>query len=134
MEKSSFFFHILDVAMVNSYVLFHRLQTGNRTTELPKFRTAVAESLCSVNSTPENRQVGRPAFTQQLKTKKAYIPSDDVRYDNVGHWCAFTDRSGKKTCKLPGCKSETQAYCTKCHLNLCNSTTKFCFLTFHIRK
>lgn len=127
------FFHIMDTAMVNAYVLFHRLHKGDKGIQLPKFRTEVAESLCAVGTNSEKRQAGRPMTTPQPKPKKCYIPPDDVRYDNIGHWCIFTDRTGKKICKLPGCKSEAQSYCTKCKLNLCNSTSKSCFIKFHVR-
>lgn len=128
------FFHLLDMAMVNAYILYHRLQRER--TQLPNFRTAVAESLCLAGVAQGKRSVGRPVLQSPIlpKPKRAYIPTDDVRYDNIGHWCAFHDRSGKKTCKFPGCKSETQAYCTKCNLNLCNSPAKTCFLAFHQRK
>lgn len=134
------FFHLLDVAMVNAYLLYQRLHKNtdqsNLNIDLPSFRSEVAESLCQ---TAFKRPVGRPAALeppppQPQKQQKTYIPSPDVRFDNVSHWCIFLDRSGKKTCKMPGCTSETQAFCTKCKLNLCNSTNKKCFFTFHDRK
>ncbi|OWR52641.1 hypothetical protein KGM_202606 [Danaus plexippus plexippus] len=129
------FYHMVDVAMVNAYILYHRLHPHADKIELPTFRTQVAESLCVCGTIPVKRSVGRPSNTTpppKIPTaKRAYLPTDDIRYDQIGHWCVFRDRSGKKQCKYPKCKSETQAYCTKCNLSLCSSTTKTCFYDFH---
>lgn len=123
------FFHLLDVAMVNAYILYHRLQRPDLI-ELPIFRSQVAEAMCKIGP---KKPKGRCPSQIAPRAKQMYGPSADVRYDNESHWCAFHDRIGKKTCKLPGCKSETQAYCTKCMVNLCNSANKSCFITFHQR-
>lgn len=125
------FYHILDVAMVNAYVLYHRVHAKERI-ELPVFRSMVAESLCCRTSL--KRSVGRPRSDtppQSKKPKRSYTPQDDLRYDRIDHWCIFRDRTGKKQCKNPGCTSETQAFCTKCKLSLCNSPAKTCFYDFH---
>lgn len=131
------FFHMLDVAMVNAYILHNRLHP-KVTKELQDFRIEVAESLCSINAM--KNKVGRPTlealameaqYVPPKKNTKVYLPTAEVRFDGMDHWCIFLDRTGKRTCKFPGCKSETQAYCTKCNMNLCNSTTKSCFYKFH---
>ncbi|XP_055918622.1 piggyBac transposable element-derived protein 4-like [Eupeodes corollae] len=101
------FFHLLDVAMVNAYILYHR-SNKEVTIELPNFRSEVAETLCII-STDSKKPRGRPVSSPippPSKSKKSYFPTSEVRYDNVGHWCIFQDRNGKKTCKQPGCKSE----------------------------
>jgi len=131
------FYHLLDVTMANAYILYQRLHktdTRQQNTDLPNFRAEVAESLCRIDY---KKPVGRPSLAleennapRRVQTM-VYRPTPDVRYDNIGHWCIFLDRTGKKQCKFTGCKSETQAYCTKCKLNLCNSTAKQCFLNFH---
>lgn len=89
------FFHLLDVAMVNAYLLYHRLHQDTDI-ELPDFRTEVAEYLC-LASVPVRKR-GRPASATPppSKMKKAYVPQNDIRYDQVAHWCSFLDRSGKK--------------------------------------
>lgn len=55
------------------------------------------------------------------------------RYDEVGHICRALHRKGEKTCKMPGCKSETQMVCVKCDLNLCCAPNRNCFENFHIK-
>lgn len=126
------FHHLIDVAMVNAYLLFRRVRIDDKV-NLPKFRSDVAEALCFFAG-GAIRRVGRPASTPKplaTKATKTNIPLDDVRFDGFNHMCKFLDRSGKKMCKNPGCKSETQAFCTKCKLNLCNSVKKSCFIDFH---
>lgn len=125
------FYHLLDVAIVNAYVLYHRVHRNDKV-ELPTFRSMIAESLCS--RTVARRSLGRPRSETPPKSKKpkrTYTPQDDIRYDRIDHWCIFRDRSGKKQCKNPGCTSETQAFCVKCELSLCNSPAKSCFYDFH---
>lgn len=114
--------------------MFHRLYPDNKV-ELPEFRTDVAESLCKSGNATVRRNVGRPS-SSTLPTKikpspKQYFPTQDIRYDQVGHWCIFLKRAGKKRCKFPGCNKETQAFCVKCEINLCNSSTSSCFYNFH---
>lgn len=132
------FYHLIDVAMVNAYILYHRIQAGRPKIELPIFRTQVAEALSLCGIVPQKRPVGRPSSTSKNErpkaAKRAYHPTDDVRYDQVGHWCVFRDRTGKKQCKFPKCTSETQAFCVKCNLSLCNSANKSCFYDFHNKK
>lgn len=75
-----------------------------------------------------------PSLNPQKRWQRQHNYELDLRFDNIDHWCIFLNRTGKRTCKLPGCKSDTQAYCMKCKLNLCNSRVKSCFLTFHKRQ
>lgn len=69
--------------------------------------------------------------SKQRRAKRVYLPPDSIRYDKTNHWCLFRDRSGKKQCRMKGCTSETQAYCSKCEVALCNSSKKNCFFDFH---
>lgn len=128
------FYHLIDVALVNAYILYHRINPHNKI-ELPEFRNDIAESLCKAGSASGRRNVGRPS-SSKLATKpkpspKQYFPTQDVRYDQICHWCIFLKRGGKKQCKFSQCKKETQAFCVKCEINLCNSSTSSCFYDFH---
>lgn len=86
------------------------------------FRTEVAES--------GNPTQGPPP----PKKKRVYLPTNDVRYDQVSHWCEFSDHSERKKCKMQNCNSQTQSNCVKCKLNLCNTSQKNCFFNFHNKK
>lgn len=140
------FYHMIDLAMVNAYVLYHRLnrESWNERFELPSFRTRVAEVMIKMG-TVKRKTAGRPSTaSKQAEDKEVsegapklaktlYVPPAEVRYDNIGHWCVFRDRSAKRQCKMKGCRSETQAYCEKCNIPLCNSTKKSCFRQFHTK-
>lgn len=96
-----------------------------------------ADALCNNQRSPEKGQVGRPSLSvqqqQQQKPVQRQSPSLDVRYDEVGHFCRALECKGKKTCKMPGCKSETQMFCIKCKLNLCCAPNRNCFENVHTK-
>lgn len=128
------FHHLIDVSMVNAYILYRRVIIDDRL-DLPSFRSSVAEALCFFASGAK-RRVGRPVKNDApkpipKKTTKTKIPIDDIRFDGFNHMCIFLDRNGKLKCKYEGCKAQTQSYCEKCKLNLCNSPQKDCFVKFH---
>lgn len=131
---SRLFHHMLDLAMVNAYVLYHRINSEkHQRIELPKFREEVAESLLLMS---EKKKVGRPSNDAEHSAKtpqksKMYLPPSNVRYDGLHHWPSFQDKSKKRQCRNKPCKSDTQVYCEKCGIPLCMSIKKSCFKDFH---
>lgn len=129
------FTHLIDVAMVNSYILFHRINNpdpNDKQYQLPNFRAQVAQVLCTLKNVTKG--AGRPRAAPQNKGhgKKTFLPPVEIRFDGVEHFPEFLPRNGgKKTCKNPGCASETQVMCRKCKINLCFSQQKDCFFDFH---
>lgn len=78
--------------------------------------------------------VTSPAIMVPKGVKKSYGLGLYACYDDVGHMPDQLDRKiGKRTCKLTGCKSETQMYCLKCKVNLCLSSNKKCFQIYHTK-
>ncbi|XP_072401095.1 uncharacterized protein [Diabrotica undecimpunctata] len=77
------FYHLIDVAVINAYLLYHRIHTKKEKTEFPVFRTQVAESLCLCDMAPVKRPVGRPSSCSPKTTarapKRAYLPTEDIR-------------------------------------------------------
>lgn len=130
-------FHMVDLTLVNAYVLFKRLHKTDAKSEvyqLPNFRAAVAKVMCTYQAPTAPRLPGRPRIITTKKSsipKRAYLPQSDTRFDNVGHFPEIVSREGKRTCKNPGCKSETQARCGKCDVNLCLTANQNCFYDFH---
>lgn len=59
------FYHLIDVAMVNAYILYHRLHSEKEKIELPVFRSEVAESLCMAAVAPVKRSLDRPRSDQE---------------------------------------------------------------------
>lgn len=130
------FTHLVDVAMVNAYILFKRINItdpNDKKYQLPNFRAEVAQVLCTSQNPTAPKAAGRPRFDSIKKGtgSKTFMPPPDVRYDGIEHFPKFLDRNGKKTCKFPGCTSETQIICRKCNINLCFSNSKDCFYNFH---
>lgn len=130
------FYHLIDVAMVNSYLLFKRIHNDSPT--LPAFRAQVAAVLCANENI--KKEPGKPTLTSQQETvdqrkptSRTYIPEPDIRFDGLNHMPDILDRSGKRMCKNKGCKKETQVFCNKCNLNLCLSSTQKCFQEFHTK-
>lgn len=134
------FLHLIDMAMVNAYLL-HRII--NKTypkelkSQLPSFRKEVAAILCKhLREDITKKSVGRPRASPSPKVvkkspKKTYLRTDDTRLDAFNHWLEWLHRSGKRQCKLPGCKSETQCTYSKCKINVCCTAAKNCFSLFH---
>jgi len=129
---------MLDLAMVNAYILFHRINqpdANNTKYQLPNFRSEVANVLCMLQTPYLPKGPGRPRQVDGKENKctgkKTFLPINDVRYDKVEHFPMFLSRADKKTCKLPGCTSETQIVCRNSNINLCISQKKDCFYDFH---
>ena len=132
------FFHLLDVTLVNAYLLYKRINKPDvheKEFQLPSFRSQIAQILTSFCVPGIARPIGRPRKLPIPKSsKKTYLPSDEVRYDNIGHFPDYLARGDKKTCKLESCKSETQVVCIKCNIHLCLTSNKNCFFYFHHRE
>lgn len=129
------FYHMIDMAVVNAYLLHRRIHAQPKYIELAVFRSEIADVLCRYQ---QKNPVGRPSqvvkdseVASSITQKKTYLPPADIRFDKIDHWPEFLDRGGKKTCKLPACKSETQGFCSKCKVNLCLAPGKRCFRMFH---
>lgn len=136
------FYHLLDMAMTNAFVLYRRLNTEkNRDVDNNKnikdmtmyeFRLSIAKELCA---SVEKRSVGRPSCSEEPTTssaigKKAAHPVASVRFDKTNH---FPEWGSKKSCKL--CKkSDTHTFCTKCNIHLCFSKAKNCFTKYHVQE
>ncbi|KAJ8930236.1 hypothetical protein NQ314_016962 [Rhamnusium bicolor] len=86
--------------------------------ELPVFRRQVVAILCKNEmEEPVRKSVGHPRSTPtppaeipvRRLSKETYLPIANTRFDGLNHWPEWMDRSGKRQCKLPECKSETYA-------------------------
>lgn len=132
------FYHQIDVSIVNAWLLYKRVhKQRNEETNLltlSNFRVEVAMALCLTGlGTPKKR--GRKSILEhELQNKNArhsaaYIPSQEVRQDQVAHWPIW--HSNRLRCKLPNCKGYTHVMCEKCNASLCFNAGKNCFKLFH---
>ncbi|CAK1544551.1 unnamed protein product [Leptosia nina] len=91
------FYHFLDLAVINSWVMFKKVNNikGNdQLLNLGTFRLELAETLCKLGLPANGAKRGRPSgstIQRELVMKKfrgpaQAIPLKDVRLDQTCHW------------------------------------------------
>lgn len=128
------FCHLLDVAVVNAWLLHrrHMNQNGLKKITLLTIRTEIAETLVSYKKNVLKTR-GRP--TKAPKPAKAHIaaskvaPPVDIRYDDISHWPVEDRRN-----RCLHCNDRTHFTffkCSKCDVPLCVMKGRNCFREFH---
>lgn len=136
------FFHFLDIAVANSWLLYscQATQLGQKKTQtLLNFKLDVAFALIEAYK-HQDRKRGRPSKTSDSetgtppsakKTLPGRLPVSDVRYDCIAHWPLHTEN--KQRCKK--CiKNYSRTACQKCMVYLCLNKDRNCFLDLHTKK
>lgn len=91
--SNQIFYHLLDMAMVNAYLLYRHIHLGDEYVgkfELPEFRLEVVDAHCGIVSVPDARAkkaVGRP--------RKEYHFSSSSFKSNQKDVLAANERSGR---------------------------------------
>lgn len=131
------FYHFLDMAMSNAWLLYRRIHEGNERSEKVlhsvDFRVAVAETLCKYKTVQKKSRKSAVEIAIQQKKKKGptqHLPPTDVRMDDCAHWPIWKEK--RMRCKFPGCSGFTQTICEKCGVGLCYNKTNNCFKDFHV--
>ncbi|KAJ8929582.1 hypothetical protein NQ314_017719 [Rhamnusium bicolor] len=132
------FYHLLDVILVNAWLLYRSVAVQKNQTEILKlaeFRAEIADCLCRIGTKPTSKG-GRPSdveikIVQEKKrsTTTPYIQPKDVRMDGRSHWPLYTKT--RQRCKFPTCKYCSQIKCAKCGVYLCLNKNNNCFMKFH---
>ena len=130
------FFHFVDVALCNSWLLYKRDFVKDVRTDQPmslyEFKCEVSYCLRYQNK-PVTRSVGRPKsqanITPVVRATKRKLPPIPVRTDQVGHFTVGLTKRGY--CNNVGCKGYIKFYCIKCKVYLCIGNNKDCFNEFH---
>ncbi|KAL2085028.1 hypothetical protein ACEWY4_020546 [Coilia grayii] len=135
------FFHMMDMAMVQAWLLYRRDSTSSgvdQTAQLSllAFKSEVASCLCKTDSFCSKR--GRPSLSVQagldLKRRRgptAPVPPAPVRLDRIDHWSVYSENRGR--CKYPGCNGIIKVKCMKCDVFLCHTPDRNCFFSFHTK-
>lgn len=135
------FFHLVDLAVVNSWLLYRRdcdslAVPRQKQKDQLAFKLALANHLCKLGRPVAGEKRGRPSFDiqQQYVSKKKRgptkpIPDVDIRSDQVGHMPVVM--ATRQRCKLPLCKGQTVFKCVKCQVHLCLNKNSNCFIAFH---
>ncbi|XP_071402545.1 piggyBac transposable element-derived protein 3-like [Centroberyx affinis] len=113
------FYHFVDIAIVNAYILHKALASGRGDTPLSQkqfrevlMKELVAESKHTVVPRPSPTDTCMPAYYGQTATEQR-------------KHCVYCKKKGKKV--------KTPIYCTKCNVSLCLISGRNCFTDYHKR-
>ncbi|XP_062868178.1 piggyBac transposable element-derived protein 4-like [Trichomycterus rosablanca] len=114
----TFFYHFIDIAIVNSFLLHKEISREIPTQKLFRERLMSELVAFSKQTTQDEPASSRPAKTEQCLP--AYYSNDSTA---VRQSCVM--------CKKPGVKVKTPIYCTKCNVPLCIVAKRNCFYNWH---
>jgi hypothetical protein len=139
------FFGILDIAFVNSYVVYKCLNKEERISLLD-FRRGVAKGLMirgltkarltpkrASSNSPRSSPRSTPVRSLPKRRKYNYSVANDVRLGNLGsHWPIFEkERKRCEQCSSMGVESRPHSKCSSCNVTLCVNEKKNCFSQYH---
>ena len=125
-------FPFFDIAVVQSWILYRRTVTGNKSLKLREFKMNIADCLMRSGKSIVMPKRGRPSDVEkQLVAKRkggpaAAVPTKAIRLDGQHHWPTFMEDDKKGRCKNSACDKITRVYCEKCKVNLCFTAKPNC--------
>lgn len=133
------FFQFLNIAIVNSWILYR--QSQNPPLSLLCFKASIATSLTQLNSISDRlKKRGRPSNSPcaspspvllKKKTREGQNKSiPEIRYDGQNHWPKKYEMKSALRCHDDLCRSRTRYKCSKCDEPVCPE----CMEHFHSRK
>lgn len=138
------FHYLIKVAVTNGWLLYRRhhamINSGNlkKSISLLEFQISIANDLTLCGKKPTSLSVrrGRPSDIETPPPKRSKttaavaIPTENYRYDCVGHFPEFVDK--KHRCRHCS-KGYTFIQCSKCKICLCMLKDRNCFTQFHFK-
>ena len=112
------FTRILDMIVVNAWIIHRFLHEGKEQLNLVNFRRAICVPYLKLGDTV--RRLGRKINIPGPSTKVA-----DVRYDEKGH--VIAKRKNQRRCQRKPCSRKPRTFCAKCNVTLCID----CFAVYH---
>ena len=112
------FTRVLDMMIVNAWIIHKFLHQGKEQLDLVSFKRAVCVPY--LKSGDAGRKLGRKTNAPSPSTKLA-----DVRYDGKEHVVA--KREQQRRCQSKPCTKKPRTYCAKCNVTLCIE----CFAPYH---
>lgn len=127
------FFHLIDLACVNSWLLWRR--NNSYYMPLVDFKVAVADALCKAG-----KVVSKKVADQVLKFRNSWMLNGvkalqqiylNLMYEQMGinHMPIWLENRGR--CKYPECGGKSYVACQKCKVTLCINKDRNCFINFH---
>ncbi|XP_050301554.1 piggyBac transposable element-derived protein 2-like [Anthonomus grandis grandis] len=130
------FGQLIDICVNNAWLLRRRDSEvlGRKYDHLKEFRVSLALSLLK---TEEKTKFRKSDFENDQPAKKIRVPvmarpTDDIRYDQIGHFPTFTQKGRCRLCT----NGQTTVFCQKCNVRLCfvqGQNTRNCFLIYHVK-
>lgn len=124
-------FHLLDLAVVNSWLLY-RAPKGS-SMQLAHYKLQIALGLMKAEQATEDAKEQREFGSTRLSNRASDIPGA-VRYEGVNHMPVKISQPNAQRCKMLECKRKTRMQCKKCQVYLCieiDGPTN-CFERFHL--
>ena len=112
------FTRVLDMIVINAWIIHKFLHTGKEQLNLVSFRRAVCVPYLKLGE--GNRRIGRKSTATSPCTRL-----DDVRYDGKDH--VIAKRENQRRCQKKSCSGKPRTYCKKCNITLCLE----CFAPYH---
>lgn len=131
------FSQLIDICVNNAWLTYRRDNEalGNlKHDNLKTFRTSLALSLLK---TEQKTNFRKSDFAKEQPSKKIRVavtarPTDDIRYDQMGHFPTFTDKGRCRLCT----NGQTTVFCQKCNVRLCfvqGQNSRNCFSIYHVK-
>lgn len=124
-------FHLLDLALVNSRLLYRA--TKGSPMQLAHYKLQIALGLMKAEQAIENIEEQRVFGCTRLSNRASDIPGA-VRYDCINQMPIKIAQPNAQRCKMPECKRKTRMQCKKCQVYLCieEDGPTNCFERFHL--
>ena len=121
-------FYMVNIFLVNAFLLFKKLHHGHRRMTLPEFKVMLARELLESAEISDYSKAGR----------KKSLPTPGHRRTKDGHFVEQNPPSKSNShytkcvvCLKTGQTKQTKYRCDKCEISLCPSP---CFKDFHTKK
>lgn len=123
-------FHLLDLAVVNSWILYRAVKKSPM--QLAEFKLQVAIGLMDAEESA-TADLEPNATCSNTMSNRASDISHSVRYDGVNHVPIKVPQKSAPRCKLPTCSRRSRLQCRKCRVYLCieEDGPSNCFERFH---
>ena len=108
-------FHLLDMSLVNAWLLYRNAPQIVQSTSLCSFKLDVALGLLQHS---------------ERAAQKVPTASDHIRYDQLGHFPLLLAIKNGLRCKIKSCDKKSKYICRKCQVHLCMGASD-CFYKYH---
>lgn len=126
------FFHLLNMSIVNSWLILRFLKGDSNQMDLLEFRGSIARALINNGTqllTKKKRGPVPASSYQAPKRAKVTVP-DEVRFNTKApHWPIKSELKHCSRCALPKCSGKSKYLCKACNKALCVE----CFEAWHTK-